>query len=424
MQFKGNLTFIWYLLVSAIVGALSGIIGAVLIFSWLNFNSVSAPPDIIYRSGAGKTQPVQFKDESQLTINVVKHVSPAVVSIVVSKDVSKLYNQTGSLSPFEEFFKEFGGLPFEVVPQQPDRPAPNNQPKKPNMQVVGGGSGFIVRADGLIVTNKHVVDDEAAEYTVVLNNGRKLPAKVLAKDVYLDIAVIKIEATGLSTVSLGNSDTLAIGQTVVAIGNALGEFKNSVTRGIVSGIKRRVVAGLGGGGSEVIEEAIQTDAAINPGNSGGPLLNLKGEVVGINTAVNREGQAVGFALPINSVKNIIQSVEKYGRIVRPWLGVRYILLNKEIAERNSLTVDYGALLIKGAKSAELAVMPGSPADKAGLVENDIILAVNGKKVTEENTLSTLVGKFKVGDEINLKVLHKGENKEVKLKLEELPAISK
>ncbi len=423
MQFKGNLTFIWYLLVSVIACALSGVIGAVLVFSWLNFSSVSASPGLLYRSGSGKTQLVQPKDESQLTVDVVKHVSPAVVSIIVSKDVSKLYNQTGSLSPFEEFFKEFGGLPPEIVPQQPAAPAPKSQSNK-NMQVVGGGSGFIVRADRLIVTNKHVVDDDAAEYAVVLNSGKQYSAKVLAKDAYLDIAVIKIEATGLPTVPFGNSDTLAIGQTVVAIGNALGEYKNSVTRGIVSGIKRRVVAGTNGGGSEVIEEAIQTDAAINPGNSGGPLLNLNGEVVGINTAVNQQGQAVGFALPINSVKNIIVSVEKTGRIVRPWLGVRYILVNKEIAETNKISVDYGALLIKGAKITELAVMSGSPADKAGLVENDIILAVNGKKITEENTLSTLVGKFNVGNEITLKVLHKGETKDVKLKLEELPATAK
>ncbi len=417
---RRDISVIWYLLVSVIAGSLSGVIGAVLVFSWLNFGSVSAPSGLLYRPGSSKTQLSQFKDESQLTVDVVKHVSPAVVSIIVSKDVSKMYNQTGSLSPFEEFFKEFGGLPPEIIPQQPATPAPKSQPNK-NMQVVGGGSGFIVRADGLIVTNKHVVADEEAEYTTVLNNGRQYKATVLAKDAYLDIAVIKIEATGLPTVSLGNSDTLAIGQTVVAIGNALGEYKNSVTRGVVSGIKRRVVAGTNGGGSEVIEEAIQTDAAINPGNSGGPLLNLNGEVVGINTAVNQQGQAVGFALPINSVKNIIVSVEKTGRIVRPWLGVRYILVNKNIAEANKISVDYGALLIKGAKSAELAVLPGSPADKAGLAENDIILEVNGKKITEENTLSTLVGKFKVGDEINLKVLHKGETKDVKLKLEELPA---
>ena len=414
-----DISVIWYLLVSVVVGGLSGVIGAVLVFSWLSFGTVSVQPGLFYRPTPGKAQPAQFKDESQLTVDVVKHVSPAVVSIIVSKDVSKMYNQTGSLSPFEEFFKEFGGLPPETVPQQPAAPAPKSRPNK-NMQVVGGGSGFIVRADGLIVTNKHVVDDDAAEYAVVLNNGKQYSAKVLAKDAYLDVAVIKIEATGLPTVSFGNSDNLAIGQTVVAIGNALGEYKNSVTRGIVSGIKRRVVAGTNGGGSEVIEEAIQTDAAINPGNSGGPLLNLSGEVVGINTAVNQQGQAVGFALPINSVKNIIVSVEKTGRIVRPWLGVRYVLVNKEIAEANKISVDYGALLIKGTKSAELAVMPGSPADKAGLAENDIILEVNGKKVTEENTLSTLVGKFKVGDEINLKVLHKGETKDVKLKLEELP----
>jgi S1-C subfamily serine protease len=422
MRFNFRSPLIWAAIISLVIGGLSGAIFAFLAWGFLPATPSGVFINRIVRPTAtstplGTTDTVQIvQDEGDLTVSVVKKVSPAVVSIIVSKDVSKLYNQTGLLPFDNDFFKQFG-LPFEIVPQQP---APQGGQKKSGKQVIGGGSGFIVRADGLIVTNKHVVADTEADYTVVLSNGKQYPATVLAKDVYLDIAVIKIEAGGLPTVLLGNSDNLVIGQTVIAIGNALGEYKNTVTRGIISGIKRRVVAGTAGGGSEVIEEAIQTDAAINPGNSGGPLLNLRGEVVGINTAINREGQAVGFALPINSVKNIIQSVEKHGRIVRPWLGVRYILLNKEIAERNNLAVDYGALLIKGQSATELAVMAGSPADKAGLVENDIILEVNGKKITEENTLSTLVGKFKVGDEITLKIFHKGETKDVKLKMEELP----
>ena len=164
---------------------------------------------------------------------------------------------------------------------------------------------------------------------------------------------------------------------------------------------------------------IQTDASINPGNSGGPLLNLAGQVIGINTAIVQNAQNIGFAIPINEVKNTIESVKQSGRIIRPWLGIRYVLIDKSIAEANKLSVDYGALIVRGENRTDLAVIPGSPADKAGLVENDIILEVNGKKINENNPLSSVIGKFKVGDEITLKILRKGEEKEVKVKLEEM-----
>ena len=185
----------------------------------------------------------------------------------------------------------------------------------------------------------------------------------------------------------------------------------------MSGIGRTIVAG-GASGSERLEGVIQTDAAINPGNSGGPLVNLAGQVVGINTAIDRQGQLIGFAIPINTAKKVIESVEKHGRIVRPYLGVRYIMLNKQIAEDNNLDVDYGALIVRGEKRTELAVIPGSPADKAGLVENDIILEVNGVKVDENNSLAKLIQQYNVGDVITLKIWHKGEEKEVQVKLGE------
>ncbi|MCX6779348.1 MAG: trypsin-like peptidase domain-containing protein, partial [Candidatus Magasanikbacteria bacterium] len=320
--------------------------------------------------------------------------------IIVTKDVPLLGDVFIDLN-----------LPLEL--KSPDIKIDENT----NRQQVGGGSGFIVRSNGLIITNKHVVSDSDSYLTVVLNDGKRYPAIVLAKDQFSDIALIKIEAKNLPVISLGNSDKLEIGQTVVAIGNALGQYQNSVTSGIISGVKRRVVAD-GLGISEVIEAAIQTDAAINPGNSGGPLLNLQGQAVGINTAVNLGSQSVGFALPINSAKVIVESVEKYGHIVRPWLGVRYILINKAMAEESKLALDYGALVIKGIKTGEVAVVPGSPADQVGIVENDVILELNGQKVTEENGLGILVNKYKVGQEVNLKVWHKGETKIVKVKLEE------
>jgi serine protease Do len=241
----------------------------------------------------------------------------------------------------------------------------------------------------------------------------------LARDTAIDLALVKIDGKNLPTLSLGDSDTLQLGQTVVAIGNALGEFSNSVTRGIVSGINRKITAG-DMEGSEVIDQAIQTDAAINPGNSGGPLLNLAGQVIGVNTAVSQEGQSVGFAIPINIAKQSIESVQKFGRIIRPYLGVRYVIINADMASQNQLPFSYGALVSRGTDPGQVAVVPGSPADKAGLVENDIILEADGVKVDADHTLVSAIIKKKVGDTINLKIYHKGDTKTVTVTLAETP----
>lgn len=403
--------------VSLIVGGLSGLVSGILINNWFSLSSSPQffkPSNIIKNLTNLPTNEVVNVPltESEQTVALVKKSSPAVVSVIITKDLNKISNQ--GISTFDNFIND---LPFDLKIEIPGEGQPSTD-NKPNKQEMGVGSGFIVRSSGLILTNKHVVEDNTAEYSVKTSDGKSYRATVIARDQFLDIALLKIEAKNLPTVILGNSDRLEIGQTVVAIGNVLGRYQNTVTRGIISGIKRRVVADDGRGSSEVIEAAIQTDAAINPGNSGGPLLNLYGEAIGINTAVNLDGQSVGFALPINSAKNIIESVEKYGHIVKPWLGVRYIVINKNIADKNNLAFDYGALVVRGELTSELAVIPGSPSDKAGIVENDIILEINGQKVTEENGLSTLVNKYKVGDEITLKVSHEGEIKKIKIKLEE------
>lgn len=412
--------FVMALVVSFFVG---GAAGGVIGFFASDFAADYIGPWVRESLASLKTSPSESKlvlaskgDEAATTESVAA-VSPAVVSIVISKDVSKMYNATGpDIFGFNnEFFQQFG-IPFEITPA-PTPKSDTGKNQKPQKKVIGGGTGFIVTSDGLIVTNRHVVSDTEAEYSVVLSNNKKYSAKVLAADAILDVALIKIEAKNLPVARLGNSDSVRLGQTVIAIGNSLSEYPNTITKGIISGRNRRVVAGSGSG-SEVIEEALQTDAAINPGNSGGPLLNLSGEVIGINSAVNRAGEAIGFAIPINSVKKIITSVKQFGRIVRPWLGVRYVLINEEMAKANNLTVNYGALIVKGQNKTDLAVVPGSPADKAGLVENNIILTVNGVKIDESHSLATVVGKYSPGDIINLKILDKGEEKIIQVKLEE------
>lgn len=351
-------------------------------------------------------------EEDSAVVNVVEEVSPAVVSIVVTKDLSQYYNSTGpNVFPFDNFFQF--GFPNDYQYN-------TSEEEGENMQKVGGGTGFIISEDGMILTNKHVVVDEEAEYTVITNDGKEHQAQVLARDPVNDIAIIKIEAENLPTIELGNSDDLKIGQSVIAIGYSLGEYANTVTTGVVSGIGRTVYAGTMSGRSEMIEQAIQTDAAINPGNSGGPLLNLDGQVIGINTAINQAGQLIGFAIPINNAKKDIESVKEFGKIVRPWLGIRYIILNERIAEVNNIEKDYGALIVRGQTVEELAIVPGSPADKAGLLENDIILEFNGVKITEERDLAKQIMKYSPGDEVEMKIYSDGEEKVVKVSLVEYP----
>lgn len=341
-------------------------------------------------------------------IKAVEEVSPSVVSVIISKDLPVMeqcpYNPWADLP--QEFQQFFGGGFNMTQPCQ----------KGTKKQEVGGGSGFVISEDGLILTNKHVVSDEKAEYTVLTNDGQKYIAKVLARDAAQDLAVLKISATGLKPVKLGDSDSLKLGQTAIAIGNALGEFRNTVSTGVISGLMRKITASDGIGSTEDLDGLIQTDAAINPGNSGGPLLNLKGEVIGINTAIVSGAQSVGFAIPINKAKNDIVSVKKNGKIVTPYLGVRYIIINDQMAEKENLSVKTGAL-IRGSQDGP-GVVKDSPAAKAGLQAEDIILELNGVKVNETNTLSSLIQKYQVGDKINLKILRDGKEIDISVTLEE------
>ncbi|MFA6603980.1 MAG: trypsin-like peptidase domain-containing protein [Patescibacteria group bacterium] len=348
----------------------------------------------------------------QAAIEVVKKSSPAVVSIVVSKDMP-VYEQY--LAPqenddlFQQFFGDMPGLQFNV---------PQYRQNGTAKQEIGAGSGFLISADGYIVTNRHVVADEKASYTVVLQDQRKFEAKVLGRDAVSDIAVLKIEGMDFPFVALGDSDKLQVGQSVIAIGYALGRFSNSVSFGIISGLQRSLTANDGLGGSQGLFDVIQSDAAINPGNSGGPLLNLKSEVIGVNVAIVQGSQNISFSLPINDVKTVVSSLRATGKIVRPFLGVRFVMISKELQAANQLSVDHGALVVRGQAQTDLAVMPGSPADLAGIVENDIILEINGKELTADYPLQLAVTKLAAGDTVKLKILHKGEEKVVEVKLTE------
>ena len=328
--------------------------------------------------------------KEQAVMDVVKKASPAVVSIVATRDLPVF------ISPFDF------GFPT----------------RREERREVGWGSGFIVSKDGLILTNRHVVEDERADYTVVLNDGREFKAEIIARDRTQDLAVLRIRAEEpLPVVKLGNSNDLLLGQTVIAIGNVLGEFQNSVSKGVVSGLGRTVTA-HGGGLVMRMENIIQTDAAINPGNSGGPLLNLRSEVVGINTAMVFGAENIGFSIPINQAKKAIEEVKEYGRILHPFLGVRWVSINERIQRENNLPVNYGALVIRGERG-EPAIFPGSVAEKAGIQERDIILEFNQEKITADNSLGKIITKYNPGDRVSLKILRENREKNIEVILGEM-----
>lgn len=384
--------------VSAVVGAVFGYYGATLVERF----------DLAYPVQRDESSLPRSVDESTAVVSIVKKYSPAVVSIVATKDLLVLERTYNPFQGFcdDPFFSQF----FDCGSQ------PEFQQKGTERKQVGAGTGFVVRSDGLIVTNKHVVLDADASYTVITSDGIKYQAEVLARDPFQDLALVKVQVQGLPTMALGNSDGLEIGQTVVAIGNALGQFSNSVSKGIVSGLSRSITAGFGMS-SERLEKVIQTDAAINPGNSGGPLLNLRGEVIGINAAIVSGAQNVGFAIPINRAKKAIRDVELNNRIIYPYLGVSYVIVNEELKTARGLAVDYGALVTKS-NASEQAVRSGSPAAKSGIKESDIILEVDGRKISDNYTLAEAIQSRDVGDKIVLKIKRGDANLNIEAVLEE------
>ncbi|MBP6924194.1 MAG: trypsin-like peptidase domain-containing protein [Candidatus Pacebacteria bacterium] len=348
-----------------------------------------------------KAETVITTEKREPLVEMVASVNDAVVSIVITKDVPV----------YEQYYEQFDPWGFFNVPRIRESGTEERE--------VGGGSGFIVSNDGLIVTNNHVVVDPNARYSVLLNDGTVYTVEMLARDADLDIAILKINQpieSKLTYLEFGDSTDLKLGQTVVAIGNALAEFQNSVSVGVVSGLSRSIVASDEWGRSEQLDQVIQTDAAINPGNSGGPLLNLEGKVVGVNVATSRGADNIGFALPVAVVKQAVDSVKEFGEIVRPYIGVRYTSVTPRLVKANNLPVDYGALIVRGQNEDEVAVMPDSPAADAGLAENDIILSIDGESLLDKDLTSALRTK-KVGQSVVLEIMTNGGRKTVTVTLE-------
>jgi serine protease Do len=278
----------------------------------------------------------------------------------------------------------------------------------PNESVAG--TGFIIDSSGLIVTNNHVIDSPGLSYSVILADGTTYPATIMGTDKFDDIALIKINATGLTAATLGNSDNLETGQTVFAIGNALGQYQDTVTRGVVSGLSRAVNE-TGDSTAPTTHNWIQTDAAINLGNSGGPLIDLDGDVIGMDTLIDSEGNSLGFAIPINAIKDAISQLKTFGTVSRPYLGVEFENIDQELQQQNNLPVSNGALIE--------TVIGGSPADLAGLQPNDIITAVNNIKLNQTSQLDQVIQTYEAGSQVTLKVSRNGQTLDLPVVLGEL-----
>ncbi|HSX33900.1 MAG TPA: trypsin-like peptidase domain-containing protein [Candidatus Saccharimonadales bacterium] len=279
-------------------------------------------------------------------------------------------------------------------------------------QELGAGTGIILTTDGLIVTNRHVVPQGTGTISVTLSDGTEFNNVSLVgrtnENDSLDVAFLKIndlKGKKLTPATLGDSSKMKVGDSVIAIGNALGQFQNTVTSGILSGYGRSVQASDStGSSSENLEDLFQTDAAINEGNSGGPLVNLDGQVIGINTAIAGDAQSIGFAIPINDVAGLIKSVEQSGKLQRPYLGVEYVSLTKDIAQQNNLSVTHGAYIPPAASLGVPSIISGGPADQAGLKEGDIITELDGATIDQNTSLASLINKHGVGDRVTLTVV--------------------
>lgn len=327
--------------------------------------------------------------EESVVIEVAEKVSPSVVTVGVTKT--------------QRVIDLFSGDPFGFFGE------PSTREERIEQDI---GSGFIIDEQGLIVTNKHVVSDLQAKYRVITNDDKEYEVKKIYRDPTNDLAILKISpsAEGLKPVELGSSGELKVGQFVIAIGTALGEFRHTVTTGVISGLGRGISAGSPFEGYvERLDNVIQTDAAINPGNSGGPLLNSAGQVIGVNVAVAAQGENVGFAIPIDIAREVIQNFDQTGQFSRPFIGVRYRMISQDLALLNE--VPQGAYVVE--------VINESPAEKGGIKPGDIITEFDGQVVKEKDGgLAKLISTKKIGDKIQLTVWRDGKEKGLEIRLEE------
>ncbi len=274
------------------------------------------------------------------------------------------------------------------------------------------GTGFVWDANGIIVSNSHVVATENLAYSVKLLDGRIYPAKILGTDKVADIAVLKIEAQNLTAAKLGNSDSLDPGQSVFAIGNSLGRYQNTVTRGVISGLGRAVEVGNTNNPQPRLQNLIQTDAAINRGNSGGPLIDLAGQVVGMNTVVDIEGQSLGFAISINTIKTAVPQLRDLGKMSRPRTGISFRTVDDVLRIGKNWPADFNGALV-------VAVAEDGPAKTAGILPGDVIIEINHQPLNEDNQLDTVISqKFQAGDQILVSLLRNGERIDLPLILQE------
>ncbi len=326
--------------------------------------------------------------EEERVIDIVKKSSPAVVNIIISEKKRKIPSLSGIS-------------------------------KKNKQNIIGGGSGFIISENGIILTNRHVVADRNDDYVVELQNGDKHDAKIIAKDQINDIAILKIKAENLPFLELGSSKNLKLGQTIITIGNALSKFHNSISKGIISGLLRVVsTEGNEDNTAQNLRGLIQTDAAINLGNSGGPMLDTEGKVIGINSVVVAGAENISFAIPVSGARKDIKDMEKFDKIIQPSLGVRYVIINEEFQEKYKLPVSYGAWIIREHLPHDHAVTPGSSAEKAGIKEDDIILEFNGIKISDGIGLDELVQKTNISDKVRVKILRNKKEKIVNAIIQE------
>jgi serine protease Do len=337
--------------------------------------------NFIKKEGVKSSERIKIVSEESVVVDIVERISPSVVTVGIEQRII-------DFDPFDIFAR----------PQATQRE-----------QDIG--SGFIVSGDGLIVTNKHVVD-APGKYKVITYDGKKYDVGNIYRDPVNDIAIVKINATGLKPVEMGDSARIKVGQLVVAVGTPLGEFRGSVTKGIISGIGRGITTGSPFEGfAEKLDDVIQTDAAINPGNSGGPLVNSSAQVIGVNTAIASGAENIGFALPINIIKDSLRNFNKNGQFNRPYLGIAYKMLSRDVAILNN--VPQGAYIQD--------IVEGSPAEKAGITRGDIVIKIDSRKIGEKDSeIAAVIVSKKIGDIITLSIWRDGKTLEIKATLAASP----